>query len=194
MSRPVSAIRPAILAEVTVRPGQTSYEVAGRLGFHKQDRIRVAGIIARMWRGGVLTTGTTFRPRQGRPVRTFYPAPAPASPPLPEPQKPATARRRPVLSRLRLVGPVMSSAELAEAACRNADPALFFSRESEPERDRVRRVAQAREVCFGCPVRVACLNSATARRELWGFWGGTDFETERSTQATRPDVAASSRA
>ena len=80
MSRPVSAIRPAILAEVTVRPGQTSYEVAGRLGFHKQDRIRVAGIIARMWRGGVLTTGTTFRPRQGRPVRTFYPAPAPASP------------------------------------------------------------------------------------------------------------------
>ena len=83
----------------------------------------------------------------------------------------------------------MSSAEPAEAACRNADPALFFGRESEPERDRGRRVAQAREVCFGCPVRVACLEiAATARRELWGVWGGVDFETGR-VQRSRSDPA-----
>jgi WhiB family transcriptional regulator, redox-sensing transcriptional regulator len=195
MSAPVSAIRPAILAEVAVRPGQTAYEVAAALGYRKQDRVRVASIIGGMWRSGMLATGTTFRPRQGRPVRTFYPAAA--SPPQLVRRRPAPALRRSALARLRPAGPVMSVAESALAACRHADPVLFFGRDSEPEDDRSRRVAEAKEVCFACPVRVACLNSATARRELWGIWGGADFETgrvQRSTQTTRPDVAASSRA
>lgn len=195
MSAPVSAIRPAILAEVAVRPGQTAYEIAAALGYRKQDRIRVAGIIARMWRGGVLTTGTTFRPRQGRPVRTFHPAPAPAS--SPQPRKPAAPPRRPGVVRLRSAGPVMSADETAAAACRRADPALFFGGDGEPGRDRASRVARAREVCFGCPVRAACLASATARRELWGVWGAVDFETERAlrgAQATRSGVSAPDRA
>lgn len=195
MSQPRSAIRPAILAEVTVRPGQTSYQVATALGYARQERIRVAGIITRMWRGGVLTTGTTFRPRQGRPVRAFYPAAA--SPPELERQKPAAVRRRSARARLRAVGPVMSGAESTEAACRHADPALFFGTEGETGRNRDRRVTEAREVCFGCPVRVACLNAATARHELWGVWGGTDFETgrvQRSAQTTRPAVSAADRA
>ena len=195
MSQPRSAIRPAILAEVTVRPGQTSYAIAGGLGYQGQDRIRVAGIITRMWRGGALTTGTTFAPRQGRPVRTFYPAPA--SPPELVRRKPAAPPRRPVLARLRPSGPVMSMAESASAACRRADPALFFGRDGEPAGDRALRVAEAREVCFACPVRVACLNAATARRELWGVWGGTDFETgrvQRATQTTRPAAVTAGRA
>jgi len=79
----------------------------------------------------------------------------------------------------------MSAAELAEAACRHADPALFFGREGETERTRARRIAQAREVCFGCPVRVACLIAATERRELWGVWGGVDFETVRALRAVK---------
>ena len=138
MSAPRSAIRPAILAEVDyVRPGQTSYAIAGGLGYQGQDRIRVAGIITRMWRGGALATGTTFAPRQGRPVRTFYPAAA--SPPELVRRKPTAEPWRPVLARLRSAGPVMSVAESAEAACRRADPALFFGRDSEPEGDRARQ-------------------------------------------------------
>ncbi len=195
MSAPRSAIRPAILAEVTVRPGQTSYAIAGGLGYQGQDRIRVAGIITRMWRGGVLATGTTFAPRQGRPVRTFYPA-GNGTAELVR-RKPTAPPRRPVLARLRSAGPVMPVAESAAAACRRADPALFFGRDSEPAGDRALRVAGAREVCFACPVRAACLNSATARRELWGVWGGVDFETERgrrSTQTTRPAAGTAGRA
>jgi len=195
MSASRSAIRPAILAEVTVRPGQTSYAIAGGLGYQGQDRIRVAGIITRMWRGGALATGTTFAPRQGRPVRTFYPAAA--SPPELVRRKPTAPPRRRVLARLRSAGPVMSMAESASAACRRADPALFFGRDGEPEGARDRRVTRAREVCLACPVRVACLNAATARHELWGVWGGTDFETgrvQRAAQATRPAAATAGRA
>jgi hypothetical protein len=40
-------------------------------------------------------------------------------------------------------------------------------------------------VCFGCPVRVACLIAATERRELWGVWGGVDFETVRALRAVK---------
>ncbi|HEX5292986.1 MAG TPA: WhiB family transcriptional regulator [Streptosporangiaceae bacterium] len=48
--------------------------------------------------------------------------------------------------------------------CR-ADPDLFFA-EHPAEIDR------ARELCGGCPVRVACLARALANREPWGVWGG----------------------
>lgn len=57
-------------------------------------------------------------------------------------------------------------------ACRGLDPEIFFP-ESE---DRVRA---AKEVCFGCDVRVACLEHALASREKVGVWGGTTEKERR---------------
>ena len=83
------------------------------------------------------------------------------------------------------------------AACRDADPDLFFGTSGEWPKARAARVAKARACCFACPIRLACLEVAEANREVYGVWGGVDFETERgqrSAQAARADVAASGRA
>lgn len=56
-----------------------------------------------------------------------------------------------------------------EAACRGADPDLFF-----PERGQ--SVAPARELCDRCPVRAECLDVGLGER--FGIWGGTS-ERER---------------
>jgi WhiB family redox-sensing transcriptional regulator len=45
------------------------------------------------------------------------------------------------------------------------DPELFFA---EAPGD----VEQAKALCQGCRVRVACLEGALERREPWGVWGG----------------------
>ena len=44
-------------------------------------------------------------------------------------------------------------------------PELFFA---ESPRD----VEQAKEMCRGCPARLACLVGALERGEPWGVWGG----------------------
>lgn len=59
-----------------------------------------------------------------------------------------------------------------DAACRDADPDLFFP-ELGPGMHA--QIAEARRICAACPVRVACLHYAQARREPFGIWGG---ETE----------------
>ena len=48
--------------------------------------------------------------------------------------------------------------------CRQ-DPELFFA---ESPQD----VEQAKALCRGCRVRIACLNGALGRGEPWGDWGG----------------------
>lgn len=58
-----------------------------------------------------------------------------------------------------------------DAACRDAEPDLFFS---NAERDR----EEALQLCAACPVRLECLEHALASREAYGIWGGTD-EQER---------------
>jgi WhiB family redox-sensing transcriptional regulator len=45
------------------------------------------------------------------------------------------------------------------------DPELFFA---EAPGD----VEQAKALCQGCRVRIACLEGALERREPWGVWGG----------------------
>ncbi len=57
----------------------------------------------------------------------------------------------------------------AYAACRDADPDLFFPT-SEAD------VAAAQRICRGCPVIEECLNWALDTRVRYGVWGGT---TER---------------
>jgi WhiB family redox-sensing transcriptional regulator len=49
--------------------------------------------------------------------------------------------------------------------CHLVDPDLFFA-ESPVD------VERAKALCADCPVRIACLAGALARREPWGVWGG----------------------
>ncbi|MCC5950294.1 MAG: WhiB family transcriptional regulator [Nitriliruptoraceae bacterium] len=54
-----------------------------------------------------------------------------------------------------------------DAACREADPELFFA-----NGDAEREAAMA--LCGACPVRTECLEHALSTRESYGIWGGTD--------------------
>ncbi|HET9893824.1 MAG TPA: WhiB family transcriptional regulator [Streptosporangiaceae bacterium] len=68
------------------------------------------------------------------------------------------------------------------AACKAADPELFFpvSEKGKAERD----VARARAVCDSCLVRKQCLDYAMATAEANGIWGGLT-EEERGQLRTR---------
>jgi WhiB family redox-sensing transcriptional regulator len=58
------------------------------------------------------------------------------------------------------------------AACRGVPGALFF-----PEGQRRHLGAMdAQEVCRRCEVRDECLADAEAHGEVFGVWGGVDFE------------------
>lgn len=64
------------------------------------------------------------------------------------------------------------------AACREADPGLFFPEGTAEEvRD---RTAAAKEICRVCSVSGACQIEALERREQYGVWGGLDEEERRS--------------
>lgn len=43
----------------------------------------------------------------------------------------------------------------------------FFSKEPKEKYD-------AKNLCFGCPVRGQCLQWALEHRQIWGIWGGKD--------------------
>jgi WhiB family redox-sensing transcriptional regulator len=69
------------------------------------------------------------------------------------------------------------------------DPELFFA---ESPQD----VEQAKAMCRGCRVRLACLVGALERREPWGVWGGELLISGAIVPGKRPrgrprkDVAA----
>ena len=67
----------------------------------------------------------------------------------------------------------------AEAACRSADPELFFHPWGERDPSRSRRDAAAKAVCDRCPVQKMCGDIALATYEPYGVWGGlTEAERE----------------
>jgi WhiB family transcriptional regulator, redox-sensing transcriptional regulator len=72
----------------------------------------------------------------------------------------------------------------ARAACRNADPELFFPEGTlGPARQ---AAAQAQRICFACPVRARCLDWALTNGATYGIWGG---RTEEERRALRVMVA-----
>jgi WhiB family transcriptional regulator, redox-sensing transcriptional regulator len=72
------------------------------------------------------------------------------------------------------------------AACRGADPEVFFPPSSAtPEASEVRR---AKAICARCPVRLPCRLEGLRHEQLAGVWGGLT-ETER--QAERAQWARS---
>jgi WhiB family redox-sensing transcriptional regulator len=69
------------------------------------------------------------------------------------------------------------------AACRHADPELFFpigaAGAGLVQADRAKRV------CAGCPVRTVCLDWALTTGQAIGIWGGTVPEERRAMRAQR---------
>lgn len=67
--------------------------------------------------------------------------------------------------------------------CRNKDPELFFPVGTTGPAEV--QIAEAKKVCFRCPVRVECLNYAQIKPEDFGVWGGTTEEERRATRRRR---------
>lgn len=58
------------------------------------------------------------------------------------------------------------------AACRDADPELFFPSSKAAE-------AAAKALCAICPVRAECHRYALEARESFGVWGGLNEKQRR---------------
>lgn len=69
-----------------------------------------------------------------------------------------------------------------KAACKGADPDLFFPVAYDDP-----RILDAKEICRTCPVNEDCLEFAISTRERFGIWGG-------HTEAERGRIARSRRA
>jgi WhiB family redox-sensing transcriptional regulator len=67
------------------------------------------------------------------------------------------------------------------AACRSADPDLFFPVSGAgPARE---QAAAAKAVCAGCPVCRECLTYAVITHQQHGIWGGlTEDERHRASR------------
>ena len=63
------------------------------------------------------------------------------------------------------------------AACRDADPAMFFPVGTTGAA--VGEIVEAKAVCNRCPVRLACLRFALVTHQEFGVWGGKDEEDRR---------------
>lgn len=73
------------------------------------------------------------------------------------------------------------------AACRTADPDLFFPvAPSGPGRTEADR---AKAMCAVCRVRRQCLQFALATHQSHGIWGGTTEEERRVRAAAREHAA-----
>lgn len=71
---------------------------------------------------------------------------------------------------------------MAEAACRDSDPRLFWPDQGE-------KIAAAIAVCAECPVREQCLDYAITNGEHDGIWGGTSARARQRLRRARRNVA-----
>jgi WhiB family redox-sensing transcriptional regulator len=78
----------------------------------------------------------------------------------------------------------------ADAACRDADPELFFP--DVDLRSARNQVKTAKLICRGCPVSATCLSWALASGQEAGIWGGLT-EDERHRLSRRGLLSASRR-
>jgi WhiB family redox-sensing transcriptional regulator len=70
-----------------------------------------------------------------------------------------------------------------QALCRDEDPELFFPIGSTGPA--AVQVEAAKQVCFGCPVRLECLEWALATAQDAGVWGGFSEEERRALRRAR---------
>lgn len=170
-----STHRARILAHLADHPDLTAHELARIIG----SASTVTDLLRDMQFKGQVVARTEWRLQQGRQVHLWRVAP-PGTVPPPRPSEPAeiVARRRErerlatAARRARMRAPVPRPAAIAlpGAACRTADPDLFF-----PDPGDTGAEAQALAVCAGCPVRAQCYARAVENGERWGIWGGVNF-------------------
>jgi WhiB family transcriptional regulator, redox-sensing transcriptional regulator len=77
-----------------------------------------------------------------------------------------------------------------QAACRNADPALFFAETVPGHYHRIGEPPRydpepALQICAACPVRDDCLEHALRVPEEYGVWGGMTEDDRRSFRRRR---------
>lgn len=61
-----------------------------------------------------------------------------------------------------------------KAACQGVDTRLFY-----PEKQMLVS-AKVKAICYGCPVRAACLYEAISRNDKHGMWGGVTPKSRRT--------------
>jgi hypothetical protein len=67
-----------------------------------------------------------------------------------------------------------------DAACKGADPVVFFSESHYPKREYSKSDAEWRQYCPQCPVRELCLEAARDSESV-GVWGGKLFWLDKTT-------------
>lgn len=90
-----------------------------------------------------------------------------------------------VLRPIYLINPDQGGHWRQRAACRHADPELFFPvSASGPS---LEQVARAKAICAGCHVRKQCLVFALGTRQEHGVWAGMSEQElrERAREAGR---------
>ena len=178
----------AILAHLAEHPGLTATELARAFGL----RATLAQQLAVLEQRALVTGELAWNPDQGRQVTRWRVAPPGTGPPprpVPDPaaerrrrerdtaaQRARRARRNPP-RRAALPAPPPA---LVGAACKGADPDLFFGPDAEFVTGRQEREAKAKAICAGCPVRDACLAYALDAREAYGVWGGANEDERRA--------------
>lgn len=70
------------------------------------------------------------------------------------------------------------------AACRHADPDLFFPVGTTGPA--LRQIGEAIAICQACPVRAPCLAWALDQGITSGVWGGTTEDERRAIRRTAP--------
>jgi|SRR5690625_1294532 len=78
------------------------------------------------------------------------------------------------------MNPLADQSWTAEAACAKEDPDNLFVRGAAQR--------QAREICFGCTVRLECLIDALDNRIQYGVWGGLTERERRALLRRSPSV------
>jgi WhiB family redox-sensing transcriptional regulator len=180
----------AVLAHLAEHPGLTATELCRAFGL-RASLYRQLGRLEQM----ALVVGVpVWNPGQGRQVTRWRVAPPGTVPPPPAAPDPEAYRRRLERDRKSQAARRARARELAAvigtdapslrdllgaAACRSADPGLFFGPDAEFVTARRDRVAQARAICAGCPVRDACLAYALDTGQ-YGIWGGADEDERRA--------------
>ena len=198
--------RARILAHLAEHPDRTVHEICVELGFIRQAGRGCTGgvlyLLRRMEQQALVVARTEFRAQQGRQVRLWRAAPPGANSPRQATSQVAVERRREQdrVSKRRerararglavppgaYVGATRPKLPVAvgralppSAACRDADPRLFFPEPGESD-------AEAKAICAACPVRAGCLAAALANRERYGVWGGVNLEArEHSADGAR---------
>jgi WhiB family transcriptional regulator, redox-sensing transcriptional regulator len=69
------------------------------------------------------------------------------------------------------------------AACRSADPEVFFPVSATGHG--LAEIARAKAICASCPVCRQCLDFALATRQSHGVWGCTSEEERRAIVASQ---------